>query len=174
LKQAWQRLPGLDGDDTTLALANSSLSQSDTVHVSGDNHKALLSSQPFEAFVLDRAGLNSRLKEAGFVEVKDKKIDTLAYIRKGVMGSAKLAKRPKASRSQSRSTTTTTPSASAPWHKDNIPSANSDPSNIKEKHAALVNRTLVRLLLKLPGVTIKHFRDKMELLKGFRDALIRK
>jgi hypothetical protein len=134
------------------------------VHASGDNHQDILSSQPFEAFVLERAGLNSRLKEADFVRAKNEKIDTLTYIRKDIIDRAKSPK-PGTSRSQSRSRTL---AVSANWERDSTPTSQ---PNIEDKHAALVNRTLVRLFLKLPGVTIKHFQDKMELLRGFQDAL---
>lgn len=39
---------------------------------------------PYEAFIIEKVGLDSCLKEAWFAEVNGEKVDTLEFIRKGV------------------------------------------------------------------------------------------
>ncbi|KAJ3566488.1 hypothetical protein NP233_g6977 [Leucocoprinus birnbaumii] len=169
MKQSWQRLPGLDG--SSMGLVNSSnTATSRPSATEGLNEE--LESQPFEAFVLHRAGLHSRIEAAGFVRVDSRKVDTSTYIRKDVRAelSSPLMK-PTKSSSGSRSQSTTQSRLSGLWDKVRVASKQSSQQEFQEAHLAFVNRILVRMVLRLPGVTVQDFVDKTELLEGFRGAI---
>jgi hypothetical protein len=85
MKQSWQRIPGLD--ESTIALNNSSLQSNPSPVTPSEDPTSLLQtlkSEPFEAYIIRRAGLESRLASSGFVHVGGKKVDTSEYIRKGI------------------------------------------------------------------------------------------
>jgi len=79
MKQSWQRLLGLDNG--TFSLANSSHTSDSTggVDRSLETIRQELRSIPFEAFILRRAQLDSRLKVAGFVWEDGRKVETGNY-----------------------------------------------------------------------------------------------
>ncbi|KAF5356976.1 hypothetical protein D9756_006629 [Leucocoprinus leucothites] len=184
MKQSWQRLPGFDDENATIDLSNTSLRSEQRVDApNGQSLCQSLDSEPFEAFILRGAALSSRLKDAGFVRVDERKVDTFSYARKGVQPQVEL--RAKKAISAPRSTslqTSTTVSSMDLWSKvqHREPSASrgsksrasslaTDTNNTE--HANLANRSLARLFFKLPGVPIKYFRNKRELLNGLRGAI---
>ncbi|KAF5356963.1 hypothetical protein D9756_006582 [Leucocoprinus leucothites] len=137
----------------TLSLDNSAHSPEEQ-SAPEENEVSQVMSQPFEAFVLSRAGLGSRLKEAGFVEVGGSQVDSLTYVRRNAQmiqgdGFEHLCYDSESDESSS-------------W---------SDPDP-KETWPPFVNRILMRMILDLPGVSIREFVDRAEFLEGFRCAII--
>jgi len=195
MKQSWQRLPGLDNG--TVSLANSSHTSDSTSGVdrSLETIRQELESIPFEAFILRRAQLDSRLKMAGFVWEDGKKVETGNYIRKGVVINPKRAESMPGSRqaseagsgastssqlhttvsaprqpkkSQSMSSRSHTGTKAKNWLR---PSPSSSGARQDISHAAFVPRTLVRMVLNFPGSTIQHCASMTEFLRGFQGAI---
>ncbi|KAJ3566485.1 hypothetical protein NP233_g6974 [Leucocoprinus birnbaumii] len=204
LKQSWQRLPGLESDGATVALTNASHSN-DFSQSREENPmlKQQLSTKPFEAVVLSRAGMEERVTEAGFVRINGETVDTGTYIRKEIkLDTVGVIKSRRKSKKQSQVRTkpqTTTPHTTGSRIQEIIGSASSSVSvpNVQEAlvesssvpvldtqqasggssvsvlgaHQAFVNRTLVRIIFNIRGVTIREFANKKELLMGFKGAL---
>lgn len=173
MKQSWQRLPGLDGGAIVLLNTSNSLGDDTQPPEEMRTLEQKLKMQPFEAFILSRAGLDSRLKEAGYVNVNGENVDTLRYIRKGIEvipNSKPLGVAPTQSQPQSRSQTRTSSRAIDEARSQTVSNKLSGPES--EVHPTLVNRTLARMILRLPGVTIREFADKIEFLEGFRGAVL--
>ena len=211
MKQSWQRLPGLDNG--TVSLANSSHTSDSTSSVDADHSpetiRQELESIPFEAFILRRAKLDSRLEAAGFVWEDGRKVETETYIRKGVVTNPKRERKSnsmpgshQASRAGSRANTPSRPQTTAsaskqPMRSKSMPfksqtgteaknpssqtgtkaknwkrsSHNSSGTRQGTSHAAFVSRTLVRMVLNIPGYTIQHCANMTEFLRGFQGAI---
>ena len=198
MKQSWQRLPGLDNG--TVSLANSSHTSDFTggVDRSLETIRQELRSIPFEAFLLRRAQLDSRLKVAGFVWEDGRKVETGNYIRRGISTNPKRERITKSmpgsrlpSRVGSGANTPSQPQATASAPKQLIRSKsmllksqtgaktqswnrslhNLSATRQETSHAALVSRTLVRMVLNIPGYTIQHCANMTEFLRGFQGAI---
>jgi len=197
MKQSWQRLPGLDNG--TVSLANSSHTSDSTTGVDVDGSvetiRQELESIPFEAFILRRAQLDSRLEAAGFVWEDGKKVETENYIRKGVVINPKRTKSVssshQASQAGSKASTslqpqTTTSALRQPKKSKSMPSGSRTGAKAKNwervpqsssavrqetSHAAFVSRTLVRIVLNIPGSTIERCANMTEFLRGFQGAI---
>ena len=188
MKQSWQRLPGLDNG--TVSLANSSHTSHSTR--SADRSLATirqeLESILFEVFILHRAQLDSRLKVAGFVWEGGKKVETGGYIQKGVIINTKRGRKFKpmpgshqasqtgsgantssqSKKSKSMSLTSQTGTEAQNWKRS---PQNSSGARQDKSRAAFVSRTLVRIVLNIPGCTIQHCANMTEFLRGFRGAI---
>ncbi|KAJ3560147.1 hypothetical protein NP233_g11023 [Leucocoprinus birnbaumii] len=204
LKQSWQRLPGLESDGASIALTNTShLNNFPESREENPMLKQQLSTEPFEAVVLSRAGLAERVTEAGFVRVNGETVDTGTYIRKEIkldtVGTIKSRRKSKKQSQVRTKPQTTTPHTTGSRIRETIGSASSSVSvpNVQEAlvesssvpvlgaqqasggssvsvmgaHQAFVNRTLVRIIFNIRGVTIREFANKKELLMGFKGAL---
>ncbi|KAJ3566486.1 hypothetical protein NP233_g6975 [Leucocoprinus birnbaumii] len=176
LKQSWQRPPGLENDGATVALSNSSALNS----LPEEQEEILMLEQglltrPFEAAVLSRARLEERVTEAGFVRVDSKNVDTATYIRKGISLDTSVdtikpqGKPEKQSRLCTKSRMTTSHTTSSCARETIGLSSLSVP--VAGAHQGFVNRTLVRIVFNICGVTIREFANKKELLMGFKGAL---
>ena len=208
MKQSWQRLPGLDNG--TVSLANSSHTSDSTSNRSLETIRQELGSIPFEAFILRRAQLDSRLKMAGFVWEDGRKVETGNYIRRGIATNPKRPRKSKsmpglghASQAGSGAHISSLPQTTASASKQPIRSksmlfksqtgamvkiSSSSQTGAKTEdwkrlllnlsiarqetsHAALVSRTLVRMVLNIPGSTIQHCANMTEFLRGFQGAI---
>ena len=188
MKQSWQRLPGLDNGTVSLANSSHTSPSTSSVDPSLKTIRQELESIPFEAFILHRAQLDCRLKVAGFVWEDGKKVETGNYIRKGVFivpkpkrkfksmpgsrqasqtGSrANTSSQPKKSKSMSLKSQTGTKAQN--WKRT---PQNSSGTRQETSHPAFVSRTLVRIVLKIPGYTIQHCANMAEFLRGFQGAI---
>ena len=191
MKQSWQRLPGLDNG--TVSLANSSHTSDSTSNRSLKTIRQELGSIPFEAFILRRAQLDSRLKMAGFVWEDGRKVETENYIRRGIATNPKRPRKSKsmpglghASQAGSGAHISSMLFKSQTGATVQIPSSSQTGAKTEDwkrlllnlsiarqetSHAALVSRTLVRMVLNIPGSTIQYCANMTEFLRGFQGAI---
>jgi hypothetical protein len=110
--------------------------------------------QPFEAFVMERAGWKERIKASWNVELDGEPITTFKTIRKN-----HATRIPSPSgRRKALGTGTSDPGSSTSSNN----SLQTSDDNVD--HPVLVTRTLVRLVFDRPGWPIERFTSKLELL----------
>ncbi|KAF9453694.1 hypothetical protein P691DRAFT_771245 [Macrolepiota fuliginosa MF-IS2] len=190
LKQSWQRLPGLEGD-TEMVLHNNSNRESQPRSPQGLHPDVValhehLRFEPYEAYVIKRAGLGSRLEAAGFVSWKGERVQTMSVdLIKGSSASASGRKDSRVnansgsghsvasgrtSKSKSRvSAISETDYQDRTWERQSGSSEDSLATSSGTTRGPLefVRRSLVRLVFDLQGWPIKNFLDKKELVESF-------
>jgi len=164
MKQSWQQLLAFDGD--VLGPVNSSLESGQA----GRNQQLEqeLQSIPFEEFILRRTNLDSRLEVAGFVQIEGESVETLTYIRKGIHVKSKPKRRPKLKYAREYARDQESHLIRGNWRREPIIRLNRE---AKTQPPAVIYRTLTRMILRIPGPTIRECTNLIDFLNGFRGAL---